>query len=116
MVRANTADMSENQAGEHQPNTTDASAGQHLLARVQARTAELETAVAATSTPAHVRAELQAALSEIAGLLTGDLANIPQVVDAQLSRWLEVNKHLDEHHDAPAEEPRTGPPRLVVLE
>ena len=42
------------------------------------------------------RKDIEAALNQVSGLMTGDLDKIPQVVAAEMSRWLEANKHLDE--------------------
>jgi hypothetical protein len=88
-----------------QPNTTDATVGQSLRARVEARKAEIEAAIATPTTDARTpttdartRGDLEKALGQLTGLLTGDLDHIPRVVAAELSRWLEANKHLDEHH------------------
>ena len=82
-------------------NSTDATVGQTLSARVAARKAELEAAVANPTTDKRTRSDLQTALDQIEGLLTGDLTRIPRVVSAALSTWLEANKHLDEHHRSP---------------
>jgi len=81
-----------------EPNTTDATTGQSLRARVETRKAEIEAAVARPDLDKRVRRDLDVALSEVGGLLTGDLDNIPKVVAAQLNTWLEANKHLDERH------------------
>lgn len=83
-------------------NTTDATVGQSLPARVAARKTELEAALADPATGERTRADLQTALSQVEGLLTGDLDRIPRTVSASLSTWLEANKHLDEHHSASA--------------
>lgn len=79
-------------------NTTDATAGQSLRTRVAARKAEIEAAVANPDTDGRTRGDLQCALDQVEGLLTGNLEEIPRVVAAELSTWLEANKHLDEHH------------------
>lgn len=79
-------------------NTTDATMGQSLRVRVETRKAEMIAAIAAPATDARTRADLQSALGRVEGLLTGDLDKIPHVVAADLSTWLEANKHLDEHH------------------
>ena len=82
----------------NESNTTDATTGQGLRARVEARRAELRTAIASGSTNARTRGELENALGQIEGLLTGDLDRIPRVVAEELSTWLEASKHLDERH------------------
>jgi hypothetical protein len=82
-------------------NTTDATIGQNLRARVAARQTELEAAIANPATDERTRNDLQTALDQLEGMLTGDLDKIPRVVSASLSMWLEANKHLDEHHSSP---------------
>jgi hypothetical protein len=88
-------------------NSTDATRGQGLRERVEARKLELETAAAALPEGDRTRRDLESALSQVQGLLTGDLDNIPHVVAAQLSTWLEASKHLDER--APAAAPAPDP-------
>jgi hypothetical protein len=79
-------------------NTTDGTVGQRLRDRVAARKAELEAAIASPTTDERTRSDLQSALGQVEGMLTGNLDQIPRVVAANLSAWLEANKHLDEHH------------------
>lgn len=86
-------------------NTTDATVGQSLVARVATRKAELEAAVACPDTDERSRGDLLTALGQVEGLLTGDLEEVPRVVAAELNRWLEANKHLDEHHAPPPSPP-----------
>jgi len=86
-------------------NTTDATIGQSLRTRVEARKAEIEAAITNSTLDARTRQDLESALGEVQGLLTGDLDRIPRVVAAELNTWLEANKHLDEHHEAA---PREG--------
>ena len=76
-------------------NTTDATRGQPLAARVLARKNELEDALADCS-PHDVllRTALETALATIYSLLTGDIAHPSEVVARDLNRWLERNKHL----------------------
>jgi hypothetical protein len=76
-------------------NTTDATRGQPLAARVLARKDELEDALADCS-PRDVlrRAALETALTAVYALMTGDLAHPPEVVARALNAWLERNKHL----------------------
>jgi hypothetical protein len=76
-------------------NTTDATRGQPLAARVLARKDELEDALAELGP--HDAAERQAietALATVYMLITGDIAHPPEVVARDLARWLERNKHL----------------------
>lgn len=76
-------------------NTTDATRGQPLWARVLARKDELEDALAELG--AHDPVERQAietALATVYLLMTGDLAHPSDVVARDLNRWLERNKHL----------------------
>lgn len=80
------------------PNTTDATTGQALRLRVEKRKAEMLAAIAAPATDARTRDDLQSALGQVEGFLTGNLDQIPKTVAAELSTWLEANKHLDEHH------------------
>jgi hypothetical protein len=78
-------------------NSVDATAGQPMVTRVMARKQELEAALAALpAEEVRARGDLELALGSIAELLTGDLENVPPVVVASMSRWLESNKHLAE--------------------
>jgi hypothetical protein len=81
--------------------TTDASHGHSLIARVEARRRELQIAAARLEPGNHSRQDIDAALAAVAGMLTGDLDHIPSMVSADLSLWLERNKYLGEHHEAP---------------
>lgn len=80
------------------PNTTEAMRGQSLRARVEARKLELEAALAKLGPEDRARDDIENALNEVSGLLTGDLDHIPRVVAAELSTWLEANKHVNEWH------------------
>lgn len=108
--------MMETQSSKNEPNTTDANIGNSLRSRVEIRKAELESAIGKASTDKRVRGELEIALSELDELLSGDLDHIPKVVAAELSTWLEANKHIDEHHPmarsspAPASTPSSQAP------
>jgi hypothetical protein len=76
-------------------NTTDATRGQPLAARVLARKNELEDALADVGpyeTP--MRQAIETALATVYSLMTGDIAHPSDVVAQGLSRWLERNKHL----------------------
>ena len=76
-------------------NTTDATRGQPLAARVLARKVELEDALA-DCCPHEVlrRTALETALATVYALMTGDLAHPPDVIARALNDWLERNKHL----------------------
>ncbi|MEJ7600690.1 MAG: hypothetical protein WKG01_22480 [Kofleriaceae bacterium] len=75
-------------------NSTDATRGQPLAARVLARKNELEDALADVGPHALLRTAIETALATVCLLMTGDLAH-PSAVDARdLNRWLERNKHL----------------------
>jgi len=89
-------------------NTTDATRGSRLRVRVEARKQELEQALAKLGPDARARVDIEQALTEITGLLTGDLDQIPRVVAEELSVWLEANKHINEWHPGKKEHPRKG--------
>ncbi|HSD88874.1 MAG TPA: hypothetical protein VLB44_15205 [Kofleriaceae bacterium] len=78
-------------------NPTDATRGESLKVRAIAHKKALEEQLA-TLGPDDQRArrEIEMALSQIEGLLTGDLDNIPKVVAVELSRWLEASKYISE--------------------
>lgn len=76
-------------------NTTDATRGQPLAARVLARKDELEDALAELGPHDAVeRQAIETALATVYALMTGDLAHPCDVVARDLNRWLERNKHL----------------------
>src|SRR5687767_4498902 len=76
-------------------NSTDATRGQPLAARVLARKDELEDALADLGPyDAPLRQAIETALATVYSLMTGDLAHPSEVVARGLSRWLERNKHL----------------------
>jgi hypothetical protein len=76
-------------------NSTDATRGQPLAARVLARKDELEDALVELGPHDAVdRQAIETALATVYALLTGDIAHPSDVVAAGLSRWLERNKHL----------------------
>jgi hypothetical protein len=76
-------------------NTTDATRGQPLAARVLARKNELEDALADLGPHDHLlRQALGTALATVYSLMTGDLVHPSDVVARDLNRWLERNKHL----------------------
>lgn len=76
-------------------NSTDATRGQPLAARVLARKIELEDALADLN-PHDVllRQAVETALATVYSLMTGDLAHPSDVIARDLNRWLERNKHL----------------------
>ena len=76
-------------------NSTDATRGQPLWARVLARKDELEDALAELGPHDVVeRTAIETALATVYLLMTGDLAHPSDVVARDLNRWLERNKHL----------------------
>lgn len=76
-------------------NTTDATRGQPLAARVLARKDELEDALADTGEHEVLRRRMiQTALATVYALMTGDLAHPSDVIAHALNTWLERNKHL----------------------
>jgi hypothetical protein len=80
------------------PNSTDATRGQPLRARIERRRQELEEGVARREPGDSTRRELEEALTRLASLLPVDLSQIPHVTGKLLNDWLEGAKHLDEHH------------------
>jgi len=78
-------------------NSVEATVGQPIVVRVLTRKHELEAALdALPGDEIRERSDLELALSTIEELLTGDLHQIPPTVVADMSRWLERNKHLAE--------------------
>ncbi len=78
-------------------NSSDATMGKPIAARVMARKQELEGVLGGLAAEdVRTRSDIELALSTVEELLTGDLANIPAVVASDLNRWLEHNKHLAE--------------------
>ena len=76
-------------------NSTDATRGQPLWARVLARKDELEDALAELGPHDTIeRQAIETALATVYLLMTGDLAHPSGVVARDLNRWLERNKHL----------------------
>jgi len=76
-------------------NSTDATRGQPLAARVLARKVELEDALADLGPhDTLLRQVIETALATVYALMTGDLAHPSDVVARDLNRWLERNKHL----------------------
>ena len=76
-------------------NSTDATRGQPLAARVLARKNELEDALADLGPhDTLLRQAIETALATVYMLVTGDLAHPSDVIARDLNRWLERNKHL----------------------
>jgi hypothetical protein len=76
-------------------NTTDATRGQPLAARVLARKDELEDALADCGPHEQLRRTMiETALSTVYALITCDLAHPPQVIARALNAWLERNKYI----------------------
>jgi hypothetical protein len=76
-------------------NTTDATRGLPLAARVLARKDELEDALAELGPYDCIeRQAVETALATIYALMTGDLAHPSSVIARDLNLWLERNKHL----------------------
>ena len=79
-----------------------------LKVRVTKRRHELEDELGKLPPGHHTRRDIEQALGVADDLLTGDLDHMSEVVSVGLTRWLEVNKYLGEHHEAKA----PGLPRL----
>jgi hypothetical protein len=76
-------------------NSTDATRGQPLAARVLARKNELEDALADLGPHDFMRrTAIATALTGVYALMTGDLAHPSDVVARRLNAWLERNKHV----------------------
>ena len=76
-------------------NSTDATRGQPLAARVLARKNELEDALADVGPHDLLRrAAIETALATVYALMTGDIAHPSDVVARGLNAWLERNKHI----------------------
>jgi hypothetical protein len=96
-------------------NSTDGTRGEPLARRALARRIELQQLL--EKTPAaeiRLRDDINAALSAVAGMLTGDTAHLSDTTGAELNRWLESAKHLGEIAAAPGVAPAPAPtPRPV---
>ncbi len=76
-------------------NTTDATRGQPLAARVYQRKDELEDALADLGPhDCLLKQAIETALATIYSLMTGDMVHLSDVIARDLNRWLERNKHL----------------------
>jgi len=97
MSDSNTDHDGDESIGHAHINSSDATVGQPLVLRVMQRKAELEGLLWNLSEDdIATRSAIDLALATVAPLLTGDLGNVPPVVKADLSRWLERNKHVAE--------------------
>lgn len=78
-------------------NSTDATRGEPLAMRARERRADLLRALddVALDHP-RVRRDIEAAVSAIDALLTGDDAHLTDATAAEINRWLESSKHLGE--------------------
>jgi hypothetical protein len=113
-------------------NTTDATRGQSLRYRIEARRSELEAALEREDLSVRAQTDVQAALDSLALLTTAGLDEIPAMTAAQLSDWLEKHKYLamtttgrprgKQPRSAPIavprelQEPETSGPMPVVVE
>ena len=84
----------------HTPPVPHEEHGQAILHRVEARKKDLEATLARAPNdpvrePSHA-ASVEAAISALDGLLSGDLTNINPATAAELNQWLESSKHLCE--------------------
>lgn len=95
-------------------NTTDASRGQTMKVRVEARRSELEAALERDDLSPRTRQDVQAALDSLALLTTAGLDDIPAMTAAQLSDWLEKHKYLAMDHGD--RKPRGKQPRRPPIE
>jgi hypothetical protein len=78
-------------------NSTDASRGEPIVIRAMKRKAELEAAL--TLLPVEdtlARNDIEHVLGSFESLLTGDLKALSSLTASDLSRLLEINKHLAE--------------------
>jgi hypothetical protein len=71
-----------------------------LKTRVMHRRAELQSELRNLEPESHTAKDIQQALTAVDELITGDLDDMPAVVSAGLSRWLETSRYLGEHHEA----------------
>jgi hypothetical protein len=91
-------------------NSVDATIGQPIVTRVMARKQELEGLLAQLpDDDVRTRGNIVMALDTINELLTGDLEHVPAVVVADMSRWLERNKHVAESAVESVVDPVTAP-------
>lgn len=78
-------------------NSTDASMGQPIGQRVQARRAELcKLLDGMADTDVRERADVERAIASADALLMGDPEHPTETTSSEMARWLEANKHLAE--------------------
>ena len=63
---------------------------------------ELQRGLVGGSASPSTRADIEAALTSVGALLTGDLAQLPSTVKGALARWLESNRYLGVRADGAA--------------
>lgn len=85
--------MSISTTGPHRPS---------LIAQVNTRRDELKLALTRIGKDdATTRAAIETALGSLVPMLTGDLTQVPDMVSRDLSRWLELNRHLGVSQEKP---------------
>jgi hypothetical protein len=75
-------------------NSIDATRGQPLAVRAQARIKELEALVVEMPQGARERSEIEGSIASAKSLLTGNLDKLPPTTAADLNRWLETTKYI----------------------
>ena len=73
-----------------------------LVERVLQRRDELQRGLVGGSASPSTRADIEAALTSLGALLTGDPAQLPSTIKGALARWLESNRYLGVRADAAA--------------
>jgi hypothetical protein len=85
----------DNENEPRQVNSVDATVGHPIVERVVAHKLALQEKLASLSEDDRTtRADIDLALATIETLMTGDLGEVPRVVAADMSQWLERTKHL----------------------
>lgn len=92
-------------------NSTDATRGQCMKQRIEARQSELEAALQQDDLTERTRADVTAALDSLALITTGGLEAMPAMTVAQLSDWLEKHKYLAMNARPRGKQPRQEPRR-----
>lgn len=83
-------------------NSTDATQGESLAHRAKTRKAELEASLAKIPrAETRTRSDIEAALSALTPMLTGDTEHLSEATAAEINRWLESSKHLGEPTNKP---------------
>lgn len=79
-----------------------------LIAQVNTRRDELQLALTQIGKDdATTRAAIETALGSLVPMLTGDLEHVPDMVSRDLTRWLELNRHLGVSQETPVVIPET---------